>query len=58
MTNFVLRDALEAARRVIDQAEHLSLSECDRLCVLRALENPPAPDEKLLAAARRLPKRV
>ena len=38
------------------QAEHLTLSERDSLRVLDALENPPAPNAKLLAAARRLPK--
>jgi len=55
MTGFILRHALDAARKVIAQAEHLSLSERDSLRVLEALENPPAPSEKLLAAARRLP---
>ena len=56
MTNFVLRHALDAARRVIEEAEHIMLSERDSLRVLDALENPPAPNDKLLAAARNLPK--
>ena len=56
MTDFILRHALDAARKVIEQAEHLTLSERDSLRVLDALENPPAPNAKLLAAARRLPK--
>ena len=43
MTDFILRHALEAARKVIKQAEHLCLSERDSLRVLDALENPPAP---------------
>ncbi|NEV65358.1 DUF1778 domain-containing protein [Thiorhodococcus minor] len=56
MTDFVLRHALEAARKVIDQAERLRLSERDSLRVLDALENPAAPSAKLLKAAHRLPK--
>jgi len=56
MADFILRHALDAARKVIEQAEHLTLSERDSLRVLDALENPPAPNAKLLAAARRLPK--
>lgn len=56
MTDFVLRHALNAARKVIEQAEHVTLSERDSLRVLAALENPPAPNSRLLAAARRMPK--
>ncbi|MBK1621017.1 DUF1778 domain-containing protein [Lamprobacter modestohalophilus] len=56
MTDFILRHALEAARQVIDRAERQPLSERDSLRVLDALENPPAPNAKLLMAGRRLPK--
>ena len=56
MTDFVLRHALDAARKVIEQAEHVTLSERDSLRVLAALENPPTPNSRLLAAARRMPK--
>jgi uncharacterized protein (DUF1778 family) len=56
MTNFVLRHALEAARRVIQRTERLALSESDSLRVLDALENPPPPNARLLAAASRLPR--
>jgi uncharacterized protein (DUF1778 family) len=56
MTDFVLRNALDAARKIIDRAERLRLSERDSFRVLDALENPPAPTARLLAAARRLPK--
>jgi uncharacterized protein (DUF1778 family) len=56
MTDFILRHALDAARKIIDHAERLRLSERDSLRVLDALENPSAPNTKLLAAARRLPK--
>lgn len=55
LTDFVLSNAIKAAREVIAQAETLSLSERDSLRVLDALENPPAPNAKLLAAARALP---
>ena len=56
MTDFILRHALDAARKVIEQAEHVSLSERDSLRVLDVLQNPPAPNAKLKAAARRLPR--
>lgn len=56
MTDFILRHALDAARKIIEQSEHVPLSERDSLRVLEALENPPAPSSKLLGAARRMPK--
>ncbi len=55
LTDFVLRNAVQAAKAVIDQAERVSLSERDSLRVLDALENPPHPNAKLLAAAKALP---
>ena len=55
LTAFVIRTAVEAARAVIDQAERAELSERDSLRALELLENPPAPNEKLRAAARALP---
>ena len=45
------------ARAVIQETEHLELSERDSLRVLAVLENPPKPNAKLLAAAKSLPKR-
>ena len=57
MADFILRHALDAARKVIDQAEHAPLSGRDSLRVLAALEQPAAPNARLLKAARRLPKR-
>lgn len=57
LTDFVVRNALRAARAVIDEAEHVQLSERDSLRVLELLENPPLPNERLLRAARALPKR-
>ena len=57
LTDFVIRHALRAAKTVIEEADHLHLSERDSLRVMDLLENPPAPNAKLLAAARALPKR-
>ena len=48
---------IHGARKVIEQAEHLSLTERDSLRVLDALENPPAPNARLQRAARSLPHR-
>lgn len=56
LTDFVLRNAMQAAKAVIAQAEQVVLSERDSLRVLDALENPPAPNANLLAAAHALPK--
>ena len=57
LTDFVIRHAVRAAKAVIEEADHVQLSERDSLRVLDLLENPPAPNAKLLAAARALPKR-
>ena len=55
LTAFVLQNAVQAAKAVIAEAEHVALSERDSLRVLSALEDPPPPNAKLLAAARALP---
>ena len=55
LTDFILRHVLRAADAVIDQAENLVLSERDSLRVLELLDNPPAPNARLIAAARALP---
>jgi uncharacterized protein (DUF1778 family) len=55
LTDFILRNVLRAADAVIDQAERTVLSERDSLRVLELLEHPPAPNARLLAAARALP---
>ena len=55
LTAFVLQNALQAAKAVIAQAEHIVLSERDSLRVLNTLENPPPLNAKLLDAARALP---
>ena len=57
LTEFVRHYSMSAARAVIQEAEHLELSARDSLRVLAALQKPPKPNAKLLAAARSLPKR-
>jgi uncharacterized protein (DUF1778 family) len=57
LTDFVIHHAVRAAKAVIEQADHVQLSERDSLRVLDLLESPPAASAKLLAAARALPKR-
>ena len=57
LTDFVVQHALRAAKDVIQESEQVQLSERDSLRVLDLLENPPAPNARLLAAAQRLPQR-
>jgi len=56
LTDFVIRTSVEAAKTVIDQAERVRLSDRDSLRVLELLENPPAPNDRLLKAAQALPE--
>lgn len=56
LTSFVVSNSLETAKAIIAEEESIALSERDSLRVLDALENPPAPNAKLSAAARALPK--
>jgi uncharacterized protein (DUF1778 family) len=56
LTDFVRQHSLEAARAVIREAEHVNLSARDSMRVLELLENPPAPNARLLAAAKALPR--
>ncbi|NGO66025.1 DUF1778 domain-containing protein [Rhizobium daejeonense] len=58
LTNFVTQSALREADAVIEQAESIKVSERDFLRILDLLENPPAPNEQLRAAARSLPKSI
>lgn len=53
VTSFIMRTVLPAARRVVDRAERIVLSERDTARVLKLLENPPKPTPALIAAARR-----
>ena len=56
LTEFVIRTAVSNAKEVIEQSERLDLTERDSLQVLDLLENPPEPNEKLMAAAFAMPK--
>jgi uncharacterized protein (DUF1778 family) len=58
LTEFVIRTAVATAKDVIDQSEHLGLSERESLQVLDLLENPPEPNEKLMAVAFAMPERT
>ena len=57
LTEFVIRTVVSAAREVIEQNERVELTRRDSLHVLDLLEDPPVPNEKLMAAAFALPKR-
>ena len=56
LTAFILTNAMQAARTTIQREEQIALSERDSLRLLDLLENPPLPNDKLLAAARALPR--
>jgi len=56
LTEFVIRNVMSVARKIIDENERLELTERDSLHVLNLLDNPPAPNDKLMAAAFALPK--
>lgn len=53
VTSFIMRNALPAARAVVERAERIVLSGRDSARVLNLLEKPPKPTKALLAAARR-----
>jgi len=56
LTEFVIRTAVANAKEVIELSERQDLSERDSLQVMDLLENPPKPNEKLMAAAFAMPK--
>ncbi len=53
VSQFVLTHSLDAAERVVEEREAVSLSERDWELFLDALDNPPAPSARLKRAARR-----
>lgn len=55
LTGFVLTTAMREARAAIEAAETERLSARDSQAVLDLLENPPEPNERLMAAAFALP---
>ena len=56
LTEFVIRTAVANAKEVIELSERQDVSERDSLQVMDLLENPPKPNEKLMAAAFAMPK--
>ena len=58
LTEFVIRNVMPVAQKIIDENERLALSKRDSLRVLDLLDNPPEPNDKLLAAAFALPKQA
>jgi uncharacterized protein (DUF1778 family) len=58
LTNFVTQSALREAEAAIQESELAKVSERDFLRIMELLENPPAPNAKLRAAAQALPKSI
>ena len=54
LTDFILRNALKAADKVIANAERVELSARDTRRLLDLLENPPPANKRLRAAAKAL----
>ncbi|MFJ3459400.1 DUF1778 domain-containing protein [Scandinavium goeteborgense] len=54
ITQFMLASASERAAEVIEQHRRLILNEESWALVMDAISNPPAPDNRLKRAARRL----
>ena len=54
VTQFMLNSASECAAEVIEQHRRVVLNEESWAKVMNALSNPPAPNEKLKRAAKRL----
>ncbi|EDW6357738.1 DUF1778 domain-containing protein [Salmonella enterica subsp. enterica serovar Banana] len=55
LTDFVVSNILPVAQKIVDAAERVYLTERDTQMIMEILDNPPAPNEKLLAAAFALP---
>ncbi len=55
LTDFVVSNVLPVAQKIVDAAERVYLTERDTQMSMEILDNPPAPNEKLLAAAFALP---
>ncbi len=52
LTSFIRDTALPEARAVLREAEQIHLSERDSLRIMKLLEDPPAPTERLKRAAK------
>ena len=53
INSFVLNAAVEKAKFVIEQEEHIKLSQPDALMLIEALDSPPKPIKRLAEAASR-----
>lgn len=53
LTDFVNSSVLDAAKKAVQEHEMMTLSTRDREVFVEALLNPPAPSDKLRAAAQR-----
>jgi uncharacterized protein (DUF1778 family) len=58
LTEFVVQSAQEAATRTIRENEVLALSERASIAFAELLLNPPGPNEKAMAAAKRYMERL
>jgi len=54
VTQFLVSSASERAAQVIEQHRRLVLNEASWNLVMEAIENPPAPNDRLKRAAKRL----
>ena len=57
LTSFVTDATVERAIEVIEKHERLSLSERDSMIFIEAIDNPPAPSQKLREAASKYKKK-
>ena len=58
ITDFIVMSAREAAIRAIRENEILTLSQRSRKVFVEALLHPPKPNERALAAAKRLKREI
>jgi uncharacterized protein (DUF1778 family) len=58
LTDFVVHSAQEAATRAIRENEVLTLNESARIAFAEFLLNPPRPNRKAMAAAKRYSARL
>ena len=53
LSSFAVTTLVQEAQKVVDRHAAITLSDRDRDAFLRMLANPPAPNAKLLRAAKR-----
>lgn len=53
LSDFIVQAAAEAAQRVVEQHHLIKLSAGEQTALVEALLNPPKPNSKLRAAARK-----